>query len=72
MATVAAAVGVDIAVEELARVAALTHFSRFMPDGEAEAVLQFLDDAAVGRSPATHTVESILGRPASRVRRLGR
>lgn len=36
-----------------------------MPYGEAEAVLQFLDDAAAGRSPATNTVESILGRPAT-------
>ena len=35
-----------------------------MPTEEAEAVLLFLDDAAAGNSPATDTLERILGRPA--------
>ncbi|MEV5893149.1 hypothetical protein [Nonomuraea fuscirosea] len=35
-----------------------------MPGEEAEAVLRFLDDAAAGNSPATSTVEEVLGRPA--------
>lgn len=61
---IAAATARDIAVEELGREQALAQFTRFMPAGEAEAVLQFLDDAAAGNSPATTTVEDVLGRPA--------
>jgi hypothetical protein len=34
-----------------------------MPAPEAGAVVRFLDDAAAGNSPATGTVEQILGRP---------
>jgi uncharacterized protein YbjT (DUF2867 family) len=64
VAAIAAATGKDIAVNDLTRADALAQFSRFMPAGEAEAVLQFLDDAAMGNSPATDTVEQILGRAA--------
>jgi hypothetical protein len=35
-----------------------------MPDHEALAVVQFLDDADADNSPATDAVESVLGRPA--------
>jgi hypothetical protein len=64
VAAISAAVGGGISASVLTRGDALTHFSRFMPAGEAEAVLRFLDDAAAGNSPATDTVERILGRPA--------
>lgn len=64
VAVIAAAIGAEIAVEELTREAARAHFSRFMPEIEAEAVLQFLEDAAAGSSPATDTVETVLGRAA--------
>ena len=62
---IATATGKDIAVVELTRDEAATRFARFMPAGEAEAVLQFLDDAAAGNSPATDTVSTVLGRPAT-------
>lgn len=61
---IATTVGAEIAVHELAREEAIAQLSRFMPEPEALAVVQFLDDAASGNSPATDTVESILGRPA--------
>ncbi|MGW1505853.1 SDR family oxidoreductase [Streptomyces mirabilis] len=61
---IADATGRDIAVDGLTREAALAQFARFMPPAEAEAVLLFLDDAAAGNSPATDTVQGILGRPA--------
>jgi len=64
VAAIAVATGRDIAVNDLTRADALAQFSRLMPAGEAEAVLQFLDDAALGNSPATDTVEHILGRTA--------
>jgi uncharacterized protein YbjT (DUF2867 family) len=64
IAAIAAATGKDIAVRALTREGALKQFSRFMPVEEAEAVVQFLDDATAGNSPATDTVEQILGRPA--------
>jgi hypothetical protein len=51
-------------VAELTRAEALTQFVRFMPAGEAEAVLQFLDAAAAGSSPVTTTVDVVLGREA--------
>ncbi|MFD0692430.1 NAD(P)H-binding protein [Actinomadura fibrosa] len=63
-AAIGRAAGKQIPVKELSRDAAMRRFSRFMPAGEAEAVLQFLDDAAAGNSPATSTVERVLGRPA--------
>lgn len=40
-------------------------FVRFMPAEEAEAALQFLDDADAGHSPATDTVATVIGRPAT-------
>jgi len=64
VAAISAATGRGITVTALTREDALTHFSRFMPAREAEAVLQFLDDAAAGNSPATGAVARILGRPA--------
>lgn len=63
-AAIAAVTGTDIEVTDLTRDEALAQFTRFMPEWEAEAVLQFLDDADAGNSPATSTVEDILGRPA--------
>jgi uncharacterized protein YbjT (DUF2867 family) len=64
VAAIATATGREIAVDELTRDDALARFARFMPASEAEAVLQFLDDAAAGNSPATDTVARVLGRPA--------
>lgn len=64
VAAIAAAVGREVVVEELSREQALTQSARFMPAEEAEAVAQFLDDAAAGNSPATTSVTEILGRPA--------
>ena len=64
VAAIAAATGRSIAVDELDRERALAHLARFMPEGDAEAVLQFLDDAAAGHSPATAAVADLLGRPA--------
>lgn len=65
MAAVADAIGAELAVDELDREAARTRLARFVPEHEAEAVLRFLDDAAAGSSPATGTVEQVLGRPAT-------
>ncbi|SEP63546.1 NAD(P)H-binding protein [Microlunatus flavus] len=62
---IAAAIGEDVTVAELPRDQASARFARFMPPAEAEAVLQFLDDAAAGSSPATDTVRRVLGRPAT-------
>lgn len=64
VAAIAAATGTGIAVTELTRNEAHAQLIRFMPAGEAEAVLQFIDDADAGNSPATATVEDVLGRPA--------
>ena len=64
VAAIAAAIGRTVEVSELDRAQAMTQFVRFMPEGEAEAVLQFLDDAAAGNSPATTAVSDVLGRPA--------
>lgn len=51
---------------ELSRDEVASNFGRSLPEGEAEAVLQFLDDAAARNSEATDIVESILGRLATR------
>lgn len=64
VAAIGAATGKSIEVTELSRDEATVQFSRFMPAEEAEAVVQFLDDAAAGNSPATDTVADVLGRPA--------
>jgi uncharacterized protein YbjT (DUF2867 family) len=64
IAAIGAAAGRDIAVSALTRAEAVARFSRFMTAAGAEAVARFLDDAAAGNSPATGTVERILGRPA--------
>lgn len=63
VAAIAAATGKDVTVTELTRDEAAAQFVRFMPAEEAEAVLQFLDDADAGNSPATDTVTRVLGRP---------
>lgn len=65
VAVIGDAVGKQIPVKELSRDAAMQQVSRFMPAWEAEAVLRFLDDAAAGNSPATSTIEEVLGRPAT-------
>jgi uncharacterized protein YbjT (DUF2867 family) len=64
VAAIAAATGSIITANALTRRDAFIRFSGFMPTEEAEAVLLFLDDAAAGNSPATDTLERILGRPA--------
>ena len=64
VAVIAAATGKDITVGVLTGEDALKQFSGFMPVEEAHAVVRFLDDAAMGNSPATDAVERILGRPA--------
>lgn len=64
VAAIGAAIGKDLTVTALGSDDALGQFSHFMPAGQAAAVLRFLDDAAAGNSPATGTVEQILGRPA--------
>jgi uncharacterized protein YbjT (DUF2867 family) len=63
VAAIALAIGADITVDELSREAARARFSRSMAPTTAEAVLQFLDVAAAGGSPATDSVEHLLGRP---------
>lgn len=65
VAAIGQAIGRELTVTELTRGQAGEQFSRFMPAVEAEAVLQFLDDAAAGNSPATTTVQDVLGRPAT-------
>ncbi|HEY0240909.1 MAG TPA: NAD(P)H-binding protein [Friedmanniella sp.] len=62
---IATALDREVAVETLTRDAARAHYAQFMADDEAEAVLQFLDDAAAGHSPATDAVERVLGRAAT-------
>ncbi len=64
VAIIAMATGQEVKVLELSRSEAIEQFVRYMPMGEAEAVLQFIDDAAAGSSPATGMVEQLLGRPA--------
>lgn len=51
-------------MKEPSRDAAMRQFSRFMPVEEAEAVLQFLDEAAAGNSPVASTPIAVLGCPA--------
>lgn len=65
VAAVADAIGAEVAVDKFDREAARTRLARFVPEHEAEAVLRFLDDTAAGSSPATGTVEKVLGRPAT-------
>lgn len=64
VAAIGSARGREITIAELSRDDAVSQYVRFMPQHEAEAVLQFLDDAAAGNSPATDTVTHVLGRPA--------
>lgn len=62
VAAIGAAIGKDLTVVEQTRDEAYANLSQFMPEDEAEAVLQFLDDADAGNSPATDAVNNILGR----------
>lgn len=64
VATIVITLGIEIAVSELTRNKAIAQLTRFMPKHEARAVVQFLDDADAGNSPATDAVELLLGRPA--------
>ncbi|WP_213817134.1 NAD(P)H-binding protein [Glaciihabitans sp. dw_435] len=64
VASISAAAGKEFSVVELSRDEAAANVGRFMPAWEAEAVLQFLDDAAAGNSGVSDTVERVLGRPA--------
>jgi uncharacterized protein YbjT (DUF2867 family) len=64
VAIIAMTTGREVKLTELSRSEALEQFVRYMPMGEAEAVLQFIDDAAAGNCPATGMVEQLLGRPA--------
>lgn len=61
-AAIGAAIGKELTVVEQTRDEAFANLAQFMPDWEAEAVLQFLDDADAGNSPATGAVSDILGR----------
>lgn len=61
---VAAATGRDVDIKELDETEARSHFAQFGTPDEVEAVIQFVTAAAVGGSPATDTVECVLGRPA--------
>jgi len=63
-AAISDAIGQQISVVELSREEAAANFTRFMPAWEAEAVLQFLDDAAAGNSGVTDTVETVVGHAA--------
>jgi uncharacterized protein YbjT (DUF2867 family) len=63
---VGAALGRDIAVEELSETEARSWFARFGGTPETvEAIIQFVAAAADGGSPATDTVERVLGHPAT-------
>ncbi|GAA4232820.1 NAD(P)H-binding protein [Actinomadura meridiana] len=63
VAAIGRALGTEIPVTELSREAALRAFSQDMSDSDAEAVVRFFDDAAAGNSPATSTVQDVLGYP---------
>ena len=51
---------------EFSRDEVTSNFGRSLPEGEAEAVLQVLDDAAARNSEVVNIVESIFGRLAIR------
>lgn len=65
VAAISSVIGRPIDVIEQSRDDAFANLSRYMPGWEAEAILQFLDDADAGNSLSTPEVEAILGRPAA-------
>lgn len=65
VAIIGATVGRDIAITELDREQARERVGRFTGAAEAEAILQFLDDADAGNSLSTETVSHLLGREAT-------
>ena len=62
--SIGAAIDRDIQVEELAVAEARHRFGRSEKPEIVDAVIQFITAAADGGSPATDTVERVLGRPA--------
>lgn len=64
-ALIGTAAGVRVQVEELTETEARQRFGRFERPEVVEAILAFVADAAEGGSPATDTVERVLGRPAT-------
>lgn len=62
VAAIGTAIGKELTVVEQTRDEAFANLSQFMPADEAGAVLQFLDDADAGNSPATSTDHDVLGR----------
>jgi len=61
---IGAATGRDIRIEELSAAEARDRFGRFERPETVEAIIHFITAAANGGSPATDTVERVLGRPA--------
>jgi uncharacterized protein YbjT (DUF2867 family) len=55
-------IGADIRIEELSEAQARDHFGRFAEPRVIDAVLQFIAAARHGGSPATDTVQRVLGR----------
>jgi uncharacterized protein YbjT (DUF2867 family) len=62
---VGAALGRVIEVQELSEAQTRDHFGQFGSPATVEAVIQLAAAAANGGSPATDTVERVLGRPAT-------
>jgi uncharacterized protein YbjT (DUF2867 family) len=60
---IAAAAGVPVRIEELPETEARRQFGQFEKPEVVDAILFFIADAARGGSPATDTVERVLGRP---------
>jgi len=65
VAAIGRAAGRDVAVTELTREEARERFGRFVGQTEAEAILQFLDDADAGNSLSTAAVSDLLGHEAT-------
>ncbi|MDT7799925.1 MAG: hypothetical protein QOI78_3358 [Actinomycetota bacterium] len=60
---IGAAAGRPVRIEELAETEARGQFAQFEKPEVVDAILAFIADAARGGSPATGTVERVLGRP---------
>ncbi|MFG1681428.1 SDR family oxidoreductase [Nonomuraea sp. NPDC049269] len=61
---IGAAIDKDLQIEELSESAARDRFGQFEKPYIVDAILEFIKAAANGGSPATGTVEQVLGRPA--------
>ena len=61
---VGAAIGTELRIEELSAAEARRRFGRSERPETVEAIIQVATAAADGGSPATATVERVLGRPA--------